>query len=74
LYVAPQVGMFSAEIAPEAALAAMIAVYLADLPDVVQIAPPILAVMSRSGRNQARLAPLERIWTLPATEAVGVRS
>jgi hypothetical protein len=70
----PQVGMFSAEIACEAALAAMIAVYLADLADAVQIAPPILAVMSRSGRNQARLAPLERAWTLPATEAAGVRT
>lgn len=74
LYVAPQVGMFSAEIAREAALAAMIALYLSELADAVQIAPPILAVMSRSGRNQARLAPLERTWTLPATEAVGVRS
>jgi Bacterial DNA-binding protein len=67
-------GMFSAEVAREGALAAMIAVYLAELTDVVQIAPPILAVMSRGGRNQARLAPLERTWTLPATEAVGVRS
>ena len=74
LYVAPQVGMFTAEVAREAALAAMIAVYLAELPDAVQIAPPILAVMGRSGRNQARLAPLERTWTLPATEAVDVRS
>ena len=74
LYVAPQVGMFTAEVARQAALAAMIAVYLAELPDAVQIAPPILAVMGRSGRNQTRLAPLERTWTLPASEAVGVRS
>jgi uncharacterized membrane protein YeiH len=74
LYVAPQVGMFTDEIAREAALAAMIAVYLVELSDVVQIAPPILAVMGRSGRNSARLAPLERTWTLPATEAIGVRS
>ena len=74
LYVAPQVGMFSAEVAREAALAAMIVVYLAELPDAVQIAPPILVVMGRSGRNQARLSPLERTWTLPATEVVGVRS
>ena len=74
LYVAPQVGMFTAETAREAALAAMVAVYLAELADAVQIAPPILAVMSRGGRNQARLAPLERTWTLPATETVGVRS
>jgi hypothetical protein len=49
----------------------MIAVYLAELPDIVQIAPPILAVMSRSGCHQARLAPPERTWTLPATEVVG---
>ena len=46
----------------------------AELSGRVQIAPPILAAMSRSGRNQARLAPLERTWILPATEAVGVRN
>jgi hypothetical protein len=74
LYVAPQVGMFTAEVAREAALAAMIAAYLSELTDVVQIAPPILAVMGRGRRMQARLASLERTWTLPATEVVGVRS
>ena len=30
--------------------------------------------MGHGGRNQARLAPLERTWTLPATEAADVRS
>lgn len=73
LYVAPQVGMFTAEVAREAALAAMIAAYLGELTTAVQIAPPILAVMGRGGRNKARLAPLERTWTLPASEVVGIR-
>ncbi len=73
LYVAPQVGMFESEVDREIALAALIGAYLADLSDPVQIAPPILAVTVR-GRAQLRLAPLERTWTLPATEAVGVRS
>jgi hypothetical protein len=74
LYAAPQVGMFTAEVAREAALAGMIAAYLGELPGAVQIAPPILAVIGRGRRMQARLAPLERTWTLPATEVVGVRS
>jgi hypothetical protein len=72
LYVAPQVGMFDAEVAREMALAAVIGSYLADLRAPVQIAPPLLAVTLR-GRTQVRLAPLDRTWTLPATEVVGVR-
>jgi hypothetical protein len=71
LYVAPQVGMFTDEVARETALAAVIGSYLADLRGPVQIAPPLLAFTLR-GRTQLRLAPLERTWTLPATEVVGV--
>jgi hypothetical protein len=74
LYAAPQVGMFTAEVDREVALAGMIAAYLGDLSDAVQIAPPILGAIGRGRRKQARLAPLDRAWTLPATEAVGVRS
>jgi hypothetical protein len=66
--------MFSAEVDREVALAAMIAAYLGDVSDAVQIAPPILGVIGRGRRKQARLAPLDRTWTLPATETVGVRS
>ena len=72
LYVAPQVGMFASEVARPTALSALIGTYLADLRMPVQIAPPILAVTMR-GRPQLRIEPLERSWTLPATEVVGVR-
>jgi hypothetical protein len=72
LYVAPQVGMFASEVARPMALAGVIGTYLADLRCAVQIAPPILAVTLR-GRPQLHIEALERAWTLPATEVVGVR-
>jgi len=72
LYVAPQVGMFEQEVARETALAAVIGSYLETLSSPVQIAPPILGVTAR-GQTRHRLAPLDRTWTLPAAEVVGVR-
>jgi hypothetical protein len=72
LYVSPQVGMFAEEVARDVALAAAIGSYLEDLSRPVQIAPPILGIITR-GRVQYRIATLDRTWTLPAAEVIGIR-
>lgn len=64
--------MFEQEVDRETALAAVIGSYLETLTEPVQIAPPILGTTVR-GRPQHRLAPLERSWSLPAAEVVGIR-
>jgi hypothetical protein len=63
--------MFAAGLEPALALAGTIGVYLDENREPVRIAPPVLALQGKN-RPRARVEPLGRQWTLPATEAVGV--
>ena len=73
LYCPPRVGMFAHGLEPALGLAGAIGVYLDETREPVRIAPPVLAIQGKN-RHRARIEPLGREWTLPATEAVGVAS
>jgi hypothetical protein len=72
LYEPPRVGMFRESVSYPSALAAVISACLDARAEQVMLAPPLLATM-RAGRPHAQIADLDRAWTLPPSEVVGIR-
>jgi hypothetical protein len=72
LWEPPRVGMFREGVSYPSALAAVISACLDARAEHVMLAPPLLATM-RAGRPLAQIADLDRVWTLPPSEVVGVR-